>query len=291
MHYVHKQLDRAVEDTGFLTPDGDEGYVIANPSEGLTSLAFTNPNIPMPKPKRQYDSVEFAARQAVLRTTGRSARSYLWSRLYGNYSGLSQSDENGRTSPNVGRGYDYPAMMFDQNGDPVYGPLRDGSSAPVQGAGDLPVQLRHGVGAERVRLERPAGDARAGHSADQQLPGAVPGSRQRRPDGQVRRRPTCTSSTRSSSAAAAGWSSNSRCSTCSTRRRASRSTRPTRRWTAIDFDQADFYNHKLNFDQLIAAQGIAQDPRFLQYNAFQAPILGPLRREVRLLVPASPETR
>ena len=40
----------------------------------------------------------------------------------------------------------------------------------------------------------------------------------------------------------------------------------------IDFDQADFYNHKLNFDQLIAAQGIAQDPRFLQYNAFQAPI-------------------
>src|SRR6185436_4472917 len=40
VHYVHKQLDRAVEDTGFLTPTGDEGYVIANPSEGLTSVAF-----------------------------------------------------------------------------------------------------------------------------------------------------------------------------------------------------------------------------------------------------------
>jgi hypothetical protein len=40
----------------------------------------------------------------------------------------------------------------------------------------------------------------------------------------------------------------------------------------VTFDQVDFYNHKLDFNQLIAAQGIAQDPRFLRYNAFQAPI-------------------
>jgi len=40
----------------------------------------------------------------------------------------------------------------------------------------------------------------------------------------------------------------------------------------IDFDQVDFYNHKLDFNQLIAAQGIVQDPRFLRYSAFQAPI-------------------
>ncbi len=40
----------------------------------------------------------------------------------------------------------------------------------------------------------------------------------------------------------------------------------------ITFDQADFYNHKVNFDQEIVAQGIAQDPRFLQYNAWQLPI-------------------
>ena len=49
--------------------------------------------------------------------------SYLWSRLYGNYSGLSQSDENGRTSPNVGRAFDYPIMSFDGKGQPVFGPL------------------------------------------------------------------------------------------------------------------------------------------------------------------------
>ena len=41
----------------------------------------------------------------------------------------------------------------------------------------------------------------------------------------------------------------------------------------VDFDQADFYSHKLNFDQLIQEQGIVKDPRFLQDNAFQTPIL------------------
>ena len=49
--------------------------------------------------------------------------SYLWSRLYGNYSGLSQSDENGRTSPNVGRLFDYPLMMFQDGGTAALGPL------------------------------------------------------------------------------------------------------------------------------------------------------------------------
>jgi hypothetical protein len=47
----------------------------------------------------------------------------MWSRLYGNYSGLSQSDENGRTSPNVGRVFDYPLMMFNESGQAEYGLL------------------------------------------------------------------------------------------------------------------------------------------------------------------------
>jgi hypothetical protein len=120
--YVHKQVDRAIEDTGSLSPAGDEIYVIANPGEGITSLAFTNPATALPKAKRDYDSVEFALEKRFkdrwyLRT------SYLWSRLFGNYSGLSQSDENGRTSPNVGRLFDYPLMMFKDGGVPAYGPL------------------------------------------------------------------------------------------------------------------------------------------------------------------------
>ncbi len=120
LRYVHKQIDRAIEDTGSLDPQGNEIYVIANPGEGLTELA--HPGVNLPLPVRDYDSVEFAFDKRLsnnwyLRT------SYLWSRLHGNYSGLSQSDENGRTSPNIGRLYDYPMMMFSDGGVPVYGPL------------------------------------------------------------------------------------------------------------------------------------------------------------------------
>jgi hypothetical protein len=120
VRYVHKQIDRAIEDTGSLDAQSNEIYIIANPGEGLAALA--HPGVALPLPVRDYDSVEFAfdkrfADRWYLRT------SYLWSRLYGNYSGLSQSDENGRTSPNVGRLYDYPLMMFQDGGDAVLGRL------------------------------------------------------------------------------------------------------------------------------------------------------------------------
>ena len=53
-------MDRAIEDTGSLDAHGrDEIYVIANPGEGLTALAFTSASA-LPKAKRDYDSVEFA---------------------------------------------------------------------------------------------------------------------------------------------------------------------------------------------------------------------------------------
>jgi len=122
VRYVHKQIDRAIEDTGALAPDGTEIYIIANPGENLAALAFTNPNVPNPKPVRDYDSVEFAVEKR-LASSWYLRSSYLWSRLYGNYSGLSQSDENGRTSPNVGRLWDYPLMMFQDGGKAALGPL------------------------------------------------------------------------------------------------------------------------------------------------------------------------
>ena len=105
---------------------------------------------------RDYDSVEFAAEKRFannwyLRT------SYLWSRLYGNYSGLSQSDENGRTSPNVGRLWDYPIMMFQDGGIPALGPSGNRPPAPAEGRVRLPVQLWYEHRRESVRGERPAG--------------------------------------------------------------------------------------------------------------------------------------
>jgi hypothetical protein len=118
--YVHKQIDRGIEDTGSLDANNNEIYIIANPGEGLAEFAF--PGVKLPKPQRDYDSVEFALEKRFA-ANWYLRSSYLWSRLYGNYSGLSQSDENGRTSPNVGRLYDYPLMMFADGGKPALGPL------------------------------------------------------------------------------------------------------------------------------------------------------------------------
>ena len=124
--WVHKWLVRALDDTGSVDADQNEIYTIANPGEGLTSVAYCfsdgSGTVPMPKPKREYDGVEFTLNKRLSNNwSGRV--SYLWSRTYGNYSGLSQTDENGRQSPNVGRLYDYPVMEFGQDGQPVYGLL------------------------------------------------------------------------------------------------------------------------------------------------------------------------
>jgi hypothetical protein len=124
VRYVHKQIDRAIEDTqtAKLDASGTEIYIIANPGEGLATEAFLDPFVAIPKPVRDYDSVEFAAEKRFA-NNWYFRGSYLWSRLYGNYSGLSQSDENGRTSPNVGRLWDYPLMMFQDGGVPALGRL------------------------------------------------------------------------------------------------------------------------------------------------------------------------
>ncbi|MEO8360460.1 MAG: TonB-dependent receptor [Vicinamibacteria bacterium] len=125
VRYVHKQLDRTVEDTGALDAQQNEIYVIGNPGEGPLTTAYVLANgtkVPLPKPQRTYNAVEASLNKRMSnRWSGRF--SYLWSRLYGNYTGLSQGDENGRTSPNVGRGYDYPLIQFQGDGTAAYGLL------------------------------------------------------------------------------------------------------------------------------------------------------------------------
>jgi hypothetical protein len=125
LRYVHKQVDKAIEDVGFLDPQGNEAYLINNPGFNATSVAWRledGTEIANPKAVRDYDSVELILnRRLSNRWAGRV--SYLWSRLYGNYSGLTQGDEPGRSDPNVGRLWDHPTMMFQQDGTPALGPL------------------------------------------------------------------------------------------------------------------------------------------------------------------------
>ena len=118
--FVHKQLDRAVEDIGSVDAEGNATYVIGNPGYHRATEAI--PGVPYPKAVRDYDAVELVGRKQFDRNWALTA-SYVWSRLYGNYSGLSESDENGRTEPNIGGTFDAPLALFGGDGRPLYGRL------------------------------------------------------------------------------------------------------------------------------------------------------------------------
>jgi hypothetical protein len=102
-HYIHNDLLETIEDIGFLTPAGDEGYVIGNPGRGLSSLQFPTGGTPAgfatPRPKRQYDALELGYNRRFANNWFFSAN-YTLSRLYGNYAGLASSDEI--TTPTTG---------------------------------------------------------------------------------------------------------------------------------------------------------------------------------------------
>ena len=71
---------------------------------------------------RDYDAVELGLDK---RLSGHwSARvSYTWSRLYGNYSGLAQSDEDGARRAQLRPQLRLPADVVRRAGEPVYGVL------------------------------------------------------------------------------------------------------------------------------------------------------------------------
>jgi outer membrane receptor protein involved in Fe transport len=126
VRYAHKWLDRLIEDVGVQVAGIGEVFMIANPGYGIAeyTLAASCASCPaQPKAQRDYDGLEFRLRK---RFNGRWSlnTSYLYSRIYGNTSGLASSDENGRTAPNVERAFDGMHMSFDETGKPIYGRLQ-----------------------------------------------------------------------------------------------------------------------------------------------------------------------
>ncbi|MEN3333922.1 MAG: hypothetical protein V7641_3287 [Blastocatellia bacterium] len=129
VRWTHKRLVRGIEDIGVLDAEENEVYTIGNPGFGATdSKKFTAPNgQPLtPKAKRDYDGVEFRLDHQIREGFAKGVSyfaSYTWSRLYGNWAGLANSDEAGRSQPNVSRAFDLTQGNFDQNGRNVYGLL------------------------------------------------------------------------------------------------------------------------------------------------------------------------
>ncbi len=146
VRYTRKRLDYTIEDVGVAVP-GNELYYIGNPGYGIvknllqrvtvdsstlpfrpvTEYAAQCTDCPLsPKAYRNYDGLEVRlTKRASSRWFG--TLSYTYSRLYGNYGGLTSSDISdgggGRHSPNNSRYFDMPNMAWTALGKPDFGPL------------------------------------------------------------------------------------------------------------------------------------------------------------------------
>ncbi len=120
--FTRKILDEAIEDIGVLTSTGSEAYIIGNPGKGLAKSVNDAGGTIAALPERKYTAFEVSIARNFANDFGFNAN-YTYSRLRGNFSGLAQTDENGRTSPNVGRSFDLPHVGFTLAGGPDNGPL------------------------------------------------------------------------------------------------------------------------------------------------------------------------
>jgi len=159
--YDRRRLDHIIEDASLNDPFWGELYTIVNPGEGVNktldgyatylqslgqsfgvpNMAFngpldqafglnfgTCPSCPaMPKAIRNYDGVELRLTKTI--SKGWSAMfSYTYSSLWGNYNGLTNTDQidggaPGRNSPDTSRAFDEPYYYFGANGKSNNGPL------------------------------------------------------------------------------------------------------------------------------------------------------------------------
>ena len=123
VRFARRTLVNSIDDIGVLDKEDNEVYLIGNPGRGLTrdtksdygAKTTNGKEFLVPQATREYTSVEFSVRGKVTNHLMLNA-SYSWSRLYGNYAGLANSDENGRSNPNNDRAFDLPFYYFDSTG-------------------------------------------------------------------------------------------------------------------------------------------------------------------------------
>jgi len=154
--YDRRRLDHVIEDSSLSDTTWGEIYAIVNPGQGVdqtldgyaaflgslgqafgiqgagyefNAAAFgTCPSCPpQPKAIRNYDGVELRATLSPTRNwTGMF--SYTYSSLWGNYPGLTTTDQTdggttGRNSPDTTRAFDEPFYYFGANGKSTAGPM------------------------------------------------------------------------------------------------------------------------------------------------------------------------
>ena len=173
IRYVHKQIDRAIEDTGALDAQtAPRSTSLATPVKGLPLTRSRIRRVAIPKAVRDYDSVEFAAEKRFANNWFLRG-SYMWSRLLwqllGSVAvGRERAHQPERRPPVGLPDHDVPGRRH-----PALGPLATDRPHQLKAAVHLPVQLRYEHRAEPVRRQRPAGDARSRHLSAEQPPGQL----------------------------------------------------------------------------------------------------------------------
>jgi len=128
-----RRLDKAIEDSAIFDSTGSETFLIVNPGFGPNAVNLADsctsaplgcpPNI---KAARSYDGVEFRLTKATSKNWF-GMFSYTYSKLRGNYSGLTSTDladgGGGRNAPNNSRAFDESFFQYDANGRSSSGPL------------------------------------------------------------------------------------------------------------------------------------------------------------------------
>jgi hypothetical protein len=144
VNYNRNHLVRTIEDMGVLV-NGDEVYALVNPGYGLgkvmESSGATPNDFPTPRAIRNYDALEVSLTRRFGNSFFASA-SYVYSRLYGNYTGTANTDEiitpttsqssgtsqqfggsTARAGLNATRAWDLDEVVFDSHGKGVNGRL------------------------------------------------------------------------------------------------------------------------------------------------------------------------
>ena len=122
-----RRLDHVIEDAGVLDEFGNEIFSIVNPGEGIDAsvpgCTGCQPNV---KAARDYDGFEFEVKKRFSNNFLGNV-SYTYSKLRGNYSGLTSTDlsdgNGGRENPNNNRSFDEPYFEFNAYGGSSNGPL------------------------------------------------------------------------------------------------------------------------------------------------------------------------
>jgi hypothetical protein len=134
VRYARKRVDNAIDDQSI----DDSIYYIGNPGpntysdllhRALPADGFLTPICPdcprAPRAERRYDGLETRLRYRGSKLNGQIA--YTYSKLYGNFSGLTDTDvadaSGGRHNANNNRTFDLPEMQYTTSGKVQDGPL------------------------------------------------------------------------------------------------------------------------------------------------------------------------